>query len=93
MSAKLPHVRVPEVRCPHCGHRLDAAGTLAGAVPRPKRFDLTVCFGCGEVLQFDRRLRLQRITANELAALTPDEAADLRQTQTAIREFLAWEAS
>jgi len=47
-----------------------------------------VCFGCGEALTFDRRLRLQRISAAELAALHPDEAAELRQTQHAVRSFL-----
>jgi len=55
----------------------------------PKPADLTVCFGCGEALTFDRRLRLQRISAAELAALHPDEAAELRKTQHAVRAFLA----
>lgn len=58
-------------------------------VPKPTVGDLALCFGCGEVLQFGRRLRLQRITAAEITALDPETAADLRQTQTLVRAFLA----
>jgi hypothetical protein len=81
--------RVPVTRCPHCGQKLDAASVLQGEVPLPEPDDLTVCFGCGEALQFDAKLRLRKMTAAELAALAPDEAAELRQTQQAIRKFLA----
>ncbi len=55
----------------------------------PKPDDLTVCMGCGEVLTFGPRLTLHKITAAELAALTPEEAADLEQTQTIVRAFLS----
>jgi len=48
-----------------------------------------VCFGCGETLRFDGKLRLRKMTLAELAALAPEEAADLQQTQQAIRKFLA----
>jgi hypothetical protein len=58
----------------------------------PKSGDLTVCFGCGLVLAFDRRLRPQRIAASVLAALVPEEAAKLREVQEAVRSFLAAEA-
>jgi hypothetical protein len=85
------HVRLSPSRCPHCGHRLNAASRLSGPVPKPVPGDMTICFGCGEALQFDRRLRLTKITAAEIAALDPDERAELQQTQAAVRSFLAAE--
>jgi hypothetical protein len=82
--------RMPVSRCPHCGRKLDAASTLAAAhAPQPQPDDLVVCFGCGEALKFDRRLRLVRVSAAELAALEPDVAAEFMQTQSVVRAFLA----
>lgn len=81
-------VRISPGQCPHCGKRLDAVSRLEGPVTNPSAGDLTVCFGCGESLQFDDRLRLKRISATELAALDPEEAADLNKTQAVIRAFL-----
>jgi hypothetical protein len=85
------HQRVPLSRCPHCGHILDAASVLEGPTPKPVEGDLSICLGCGEVSQFDRRSRLRPVTASILADLDPDEAADLLKTQKAVRAFLASE--
>ena len=70
-------------------YRIDAASSLQYPGMRPKPGDLSVCFGCGEVLQFTKRLRVAKMTAAELAALREDEAAPLRATQALIRRFLA----
>jgi hypothetical protein len=69
----------------------DAASTLSGPVPNPRRGDLTACFGCGEALKYDRRLRLVKISAAELVALAPDERSALQEVQNAVRSFLAAE--
>jgi hypothetical protein len=53
---------------------------------------MTVCFGCGEALQYDRRLRPVKISAAQIAALDPDERAELQKVQDAVRTFLAREA-
>jgi hypothetical protein len=82
--------RLPLSRCPHCGAKHDAASVLQqGEIPQPQPGDFSVCFGCGEVLTYDRRLRLQRVAASTLAAMEPEEAANLRETQEAVRSFLA----
>ena len=64
---------------------------LEGPAPEPKEADVTVCFGCGELLQFDAELRLLRLPARELASLEPAVKAELRRTQKAVRAFLAQE--
>jgi hypothetical protein len=82
-------VRLPPTRCPHCGYTLDAASVLDGPAPKPTPGDLSVCFGCGAALQFDKRLRVTKLTLREIARLHPDERADLERTQRNVREFLA----
>lgn len=89
MPPQPDHVRLRPSRCPHCGYNTDAATALAGPTLRPSPGDLSVCLGCGEALQYDRRLRLVRISAAELAALNPDEREALREVQEAVRSFLA----
>jgi hypothetical protein len=83
--------RLRTSRCPHCGYQMDAAAVLDGPPPQPSEGDLSVCFGCGETLRFDGKLRLRKMTLAEMAALAPEEAADLQQTQQAVRKFLASE--
>jgi hypothetical protein len=84
--------RLPLSRCPHCGKKLDAASRMEGPQPLPKPDDLTVCIGCGEVLAFDGRLHLRKVSATELATVARSVQAELRRTQRVIRAFLASEA-
>jgi hypothetical protein len=80
--------KLSPMQCPHCGSKLDAASTINEETPIPKPRDLTVCFGCGEVLQFDTRLHLEKISAIELAELEPQEADSLKRVQSLIRLYL-----
>jgi hypothetical protein len=83
---------LPGSRCPHCGQRLNAVGVLGESpndTPIPIPGDVTVCIGCGEVLTFDRRLRLKKATLAQLGDLEPDLAAELRNTQRRVRQSLA----
>jgi hypothetical protein len=66
---------------------MDAATSIGKAQAMPKPGDLSVCFGCGEVLQFDQHLRQHQLTARELVRLDPDEAALLRRLQSTVRLF------
>lgn len=83
----VPHRRFRPTRCPHCGYMVDAASVVEGNTPKPRKGDMAVCFDCGEVAQFDRKLRLVKIPASLLAELNPEEAADLKRTQSSIRAF------
>lgn len=56
--------------------------------PLPEPNDLTVCFGCGEILEFTHNLHLRKTTASTIASLPSDLALKLRMTQLAIRQFL-----
>lgn len=84
----VPHVRIPERACPYCGKGLDSVSMLEGDVPPPSKGDMAVCFGCAEIMQFGDGLTMEKMSADELAALSLDEMADIRKTQGAIRAFL-----
>ena len=87
-----PHIRLREDRCPWCGKTVDSLSTLEGEPPFAREGDMAVCFGCAEVMQFDADMRLIKMTAAEIAAaLSPEEAADLIETQDAIRAYLKGE--
>jgi hypothetical protein len=50
---------------------------------------MTVCIGCGEILEFDRKMRLKKITLARLIGLEAEYGAKLRETQRHVRRFLA----
>lgn len=75
--------------CPHCGYASDSLGTLGPTTPRPRRGDMSVCIGCGELLRFDRKLRLVRMPATAIAALPEDDAQELAKVQLAVRMLIA----
>lgn len=81
--------RIPQAKCPHCDHVLNAASVPGRRrPPEPVEGDLSVCLGCGEVLMFDARQRLNKTTAAILAGLDPNEIAELRIVQRAVRSVL-----
>lgn len=88
-AAMSDFLRIEQGRCPHCHHVLTAVGHMANDIPpMPREGDMTVCIGCGAVLQFNARLRLEAMTAAELSALDPEEAADLDRTRRAVLRHL-----
>lgn len=81
------------MRCVHCGHPFDGVTVLGGTLRPPRAGDASVCFACGEVMRFDRRNRVRRMSAREIATLSPDLAAALHATQAVVRRFLAAQES
>ena len=81
----LATTRTPSVRCPACGHVLDAATSTEGDhAPAPG--DLSVCAYCATVLTFDDGLRVEVLPQEQLDALRPEErAAVLRAVAVARR--------
>jgi hypothetical protein len=84
----VPHIRLREDRCPYCGEVIDSASTLEGEPPLATPGDMSLCFYCAEVAQFGADFKLKKMSTREIAMLSPEEAADLKQTQDALRAFL-----
>jgi uncharacterized protein with PIN domain len=52
--------------CPTCGHKLDAS-SHADAAPSVK--DFSICFECGEILQYEADFTLVAASKEELAEI------------------------
>jgi hypothetical protein len=84
--AALETFHVPEATCPGCARKADGAASLAGkGAPSPG--DLTVCIGCGIILVYATAMTLRRATHEELEALAPETAEDLRRVRRAVETF------
>jgi len=74
--------RVPEGRCPWCGHRFDAAMAADPKKPdaTPKPGDVSVCISCASILVFTAQLTLRAAMPGEIE-VTPE----MRRAQQAVR--------
>jgi hypothetical protein len=72
--------------CPHCG-RLNEATTAADRDPEPPRpGDLTVCFGCVQVMEFYQDNLLLGVRKFDVVQLGAEEAKEIEELQRTIRE-------
>jgi hypothetical protein len=77
---------VPQSLCPTCGYPPDYTSSMIGT-GKPVPGDFSLCYNCGECLQFDDGLRLKIATQHELDEhLSTKFKARLRQAQFLIRQ-------
>lgn len=87
MSFPLSH-KVPPSECPACGKVNDrASGALKGKCldVAPSPGDLSVCIGCGAVVEFGPQLQLTLVPQDRLAAA---DMVNARALQSAMRQLL-----
>lgn len=81
---------LPEVHCPECGTKLDAAGDAEGDDDvRPSPDDMCVCINCGEFLAYTETMTLRKIDKTEVLGLGPElekEKMQLITAQMSIRQ-------
>jgi hypothetical protein len=70
--------------CPWCGAKLDCA---TGFNKRPSPGDLSVCIQCAQANVFKEDLTLRKMTVEEIASLSPQEAAQLAKFQFVVRSL------
>ena len=58
--------------CPACGYVFELASTVSGEEVKPQPGDVTICFGCADVLVFGPDMLTRAITADERAAWPTD---------------------
>lgn len=75
--------RVKPSACPECGKRNDSARYVQGGGRKrrgPEPGDVTICFGCAGILEFDEDLNLVTAEAETRAAVAADPVnAHVRQ--------------
>lgn len=85
---------LPDDACPTCGYELDACSPMSSNDrEQPGPGDITLCFGCGEVLWLDAQLKHQLFPAGRLIELEEDFREFIRVGQTEIRALRARQAA
>lgn len=59
-------IRLSQNPCPWCGYEIDSHTDAVG-IASPSPGDVSVCLSCGGLLQFSKKLALQKLEGNELA--------------------------
>lgn len=78
--------RVPQAKCPLCGHKLDAAaGIDTDASPDPD--DYSVCINCASPLIYCADLTLRPLTAPEMAAMHPQNRREVEAAMATARRL------
>lgn len=76
---------VRENTCPTCGYVTDMAGMADGSPTMPEGGDISICIKCGEILQFDRNMKLHKIKrakAPSNGALEPRSEPELNKIKS-----------
>lgn len=78
--------------CPTCGEYLDGATSLENRPP-PKPKDLSVCFYCAELLEFDEDLTLVSLSEDKLSYLKEKEKESYDELMKVVRHIKSfrWE--
>ena len=80
---------LPPQECPACGKYLDcASGFNCDGKPRPG--DVTVCFGCGAILEFQKGLKFRLVPDAE--ANTTEDLEDARKARAKVLAMIRAEA-
>lgn len=74
-----------EDTCPACGCKLDAAFGIDVQYPEPN--DLTVCINCSFILVFDDRLKVRKVTKEDLASLDEETRHKLSLVVEAVNDY------
>lgn len=77
----LETTQLPPVTCPACSYEL----TACSGAGTPVAGDLSLCWGCGEVLTFDEQLHQVRLPRAGLEQLDAPTRAWVLQIQASIR--------
>ena len=76
---------LPANRCPACKGLLDAATSLDDS-DRPQPGDISVCFNCAAILEFDENMKLILASEEIMAGLPADATASIEHFCSLIKD-------
>ncbi|HET8688702.1 MAG TPA: hypothetical protein VFM18_18965 [Methanosarcina sp.] len=77
---------LPESICPTCKYIMDAA-TSVGEKATPSPGDISLCMGCGELLEFNDDLILVKASESVLQDMPIEQRIGIAQLQGYIRQI------
>jgi hypothetical protein len=75
-----------ESTCPTCNSKLNAASSISGEDISPEPFDITVCYYCGEILEFAEDLLVKVITSTSKKSLPYEQLADITAVSNRLKK-------
>ena len=76
--------KVPGSPCPECNTLNDAATGLGGA-QAPCEGDICICFSCATVLSYDKDMKLQKMSKEQIQKIPSDLAISVNNAVAAIK--------
>jgi hypothetical protein len=71
--------------CPRCGRAINAVTDPLGREKRPKAGDLSICWGCAALLQFDSALLLSLADESALSDREREDVSILRENMRIVK--------
>lgn len=71
--------------CPYCGHLCDNSLNIDAKAPIPIAGDVSLCGGCGELMEYGADMRLLKVTEIALSELTPEQLYNLNEISIIIK--------
>ena len=63
--------------CPKCGLLCDAVSDPEGSDSKPQQGDISICFGCAAILEFDKNLKLKVCSEDKINKLDTETLVQL----------------
>lgn len=86
VDAGLRDFDVPDDKCPACGHETNGAMATQPGSPAPRPGDLSVCFKCGVIVEFNSATKMRLLSEYEIGLLDADTREHLVKVQKAIAD-------
>jgi hypothetical protein len=71
-------------KCPSCKTELDEATCITDENARPEAGDISICFSCGEINQFDNDLNLVILPSSKLTRIRLENPEDYELIMDAV---------
>ena len=79
-------MKLPKTRCLNCAKELDSSFRPDGAEPREG--DVTICYGCGELMEFDGELKLVHLKPETVTKINFSELQDMHKAVQWAKEMM-----
>lgn len=73
--------------CPSCGQELEASTHKSGHLVEPDPDDISICFTCGAVNQYNTDMTLRSCDLDALTEMPPIQKAEIRRLSARVKAF------
>ena len=77
-------------KCPFCGYLTDGVEAIDGTMTMPEPGSASICIRCGEISQFDKDLKLEKMNSSQIEkwqSTDPEDYLKALKAQAIIKEM------